>query len=95
MLTSEQLRAARAMLKIEQRQLADAAGVSLETIKRIERGKGPVSVLSGTLDKLTRTLDAAGVILIEENGDGPGIRLRKAQGSDGLAPDKLNASNDE
>ncbi len=80
-MTSEQIRAARAMLKIEQRQLADAAGVSLETIKRLERGAGPVSVLSGTLDKLTRALEEAGVILIAANGDGPGVRLRKGETS--------------
>ncbi|MDU6138645.1 helix-turn-helix transcriptional regulator, partial [Bradyrhizobium sp.] len=42
MLTSEQIRAARAMLRIEQRDLAEKSGVSLETIKRIERTPGPI-----------------------------------------------------
>ena len=93
MLTSEQIRAARAMLKIEQRQLAEAAGVSLETIKRVERGSGPVSVLSGTLDKLTRALEAAGVIFIAENGGGPGLRLRKGL-EVGTARHQTPASND-
>ena len=78
MITSEQVRAARAMLRIEQRELASAAGVSLETVKRIERTKGPISALAATIERLTRALDVAGIIFVEENsGEGPGIRLKK------------------
>jgi transcriptional regulator with XRE-family HTH domain len=77
MLTSEQIRAARAMLRIEQTELATLAGVSLETIKRIERKPGAVSAFAATLDAIRGALEAAGVIFVDENGDGPGVRLRK------------------
>ena len=73
MLTSEQIRAARAMLRIEQRDLAEKSGVSLETIKRIERTPGPISAYSGTVDKLRRALESAGIEF--SNGDRPGVRL--------------------
>ena len=52
MLTSEQVRAARALLRIEQRELAERAGVSPETIKRIERTPGPIAAHSATVDKV-------------------------------------------
>jgi transcriptional regulator with XRE-family HTH domain len=76
MLTSEQIRAARAMLRIEQRELADKSGVSLETIKRIERTPGPISAYTGTVDKLRRALESAGIEFSE--GDQPGVRLKLA-----------------
>jgi transcriptional regulator with XRE-family HTH domain len=77
MLTSEQIRAARAMLRIEQRDLATLSGVSLETIKRIERTPGAVSTYTTTMAAIQRALEEAGVDFIPENGGGPGVRLRK------------------
>jgi transcriptional regulator with XRE-family HTH domain len=65
------------MLRIEQRQLAAASGLSLETVKRIERTKGPISALAATVEKLTRALEAAGVEFT--NGDEPGVKLRKGR----------------
>jgi transcriptional regulator with XRE-family HTH domain len=82
MLTSEQVRAARAMLRMEQRELAAAAGISLETIKRIERTAGPISAMALTVDRLTRALQSAGVDFIAENGGGPGVRLKKGCSDD-------------
>ncbi|MGJ4897482.1 helix-turn-helix domain-containing protein [Bradyrhizobium oligotrophicum] len=76
MLTSEQIRAARAMLRIEQRDLAEKSGVSLETIKRIERTPGRISAYTGTVDKLRRALEIAGIEFT--NGDQPGVRLTSA-----------------
>jgi transcriptional regulator with XRE-family HTH domain len=76
MLTSEQIRAARAMLRIDQRDLADKSGVSLETIKRIERTPGSISAYTGTVDKLRRALELAGIEF--SNGDQPGVRLTSA-----------------
>ena len=73
MLTSEQIRAARAMLRIEQRDLAEKSGVSLETIIRIERTPGQISAYTGTVDKLRRALESAGIEF--SNGDRPGVRL--------------------
>ena len=78
MLTSEQIRAARAMLRIEQRELAEKSGVSLETIKRIERTPGPISAYTGTVDKLRRALESAGIEF--SDGDQPGVRLRLGGG---------------
>ena len=94
MLTSEQIRAARAMLRIEQANLAALAGVSLETIKRIERRPGRISALAATLDAIRAALEAAGVEFIAENGGGAGVRLRKAQPA-AIPVGDLNASNDE
>jgi transcriptional regulator with XRE-family HTH domain len=78
MLTSEQIRAARAMLRIEQRDLAEKSGVSLETIKRIERTPGPISAYTGTLDKLRQALESAGIEFM--NGGQPGVRLTSTAG---------------
>jgi predicted transcriptional regulator len=92
MLTSEQIRGARAMLRIEQKELAQIAGVSLETVKRIERTPGEISAYTSTLDSIQRALEAAGVEFT--NGNQPGVRL-KATTSFSIPIDKLNASNDE
>ncbi len=79
-LTGEQLRAARALLRWEQRQLAEAAGVSLETIKRLEKMGGPIGGLARTSDAIQAALEAAGVRFIPagdyQGGGGPGVRLK-------------------
>jgi transcriptional regulator with XRE-family HTH domain len=80
MLTSEQVRGARAMLRIEQRDLAAAAGISLETVKRIERSPGAISALAATVEKIQHALERAGVEFISENGGGPGVRLEGQRG---------------
>ena len=77
MLTGEQIRAARALSRMEQAGLAKAAAVSVETIKRLERMSGPIAANTGTEAAIRRAFDAAGVIFIDENGEGPGVRLRK------------------
>jgi transcriptional regulator with XRE-family HTH domain len=77
LITSEQIRAARALLRWEQRNLAEASGVSLPSIKRLETSPGNLSAQPRTIDALRGALEAAGVIFVEENGDGPGVRLRK------------------
>lgn len=76
--TGEQLRGARAMARIEQAELAQKAGVSVDTIKRLERTVGQISANVNTMASVVRTLEAAGVEFIPENGGGPGVRLRKA-----------------
>ncbi len=77
-MTSEQLRAARAMARMEQSALAEAAGVSVETIKRLEKMDGDLSATRvATLKALQSALEAAGVIFVPGNGDGPGVRSRK------------------
>lgn len=80
MLTPAQLRAARALLDIDQRKLADLAGVSLPTIQRMEASDGYVRCVVDTLTKVVAALEAAGVELISENSTsasgGRGVRLR-------------------
>ena len=62
------------------RDLARRAGLTANTVTRIENG---ADAKQSTMDKLQRALEAAGVEFIEENGGGPGVRLRKRQGGKG------------
>jgi transcriptional regulator with XRE-family HTH domain len=73
----EQFRAARGLLGWSQTKLAEMAGLSLPTVKRVESGLGP-PVSDHAREKLGRALQQAGVEFIDENGGGPGVRLRKA-----------------
>jgi len=77
-ITIQQLRAARGLLGWSQSQLAARAGLSLPTVKRLEGGFGP-RVSDDARKKLQRALEGAGVEFIDENGGGPGVRLRKRQ----------------
>jgi transcriptional regulator with XRE-family HTH domain len=79
MLSAEQLRAARALLRWDQTKLAKAASISVETIKRLERLDGNLSAHSMTLEAIRKAFETAGVIFIEQNGGGPGVRLKHRQ----------------
>ncbi len=68
------------MVGLTQAALAERAGVSLPTVKRLELGEGPLGVRLETLQKLQRALETAGVIFVASNGEGPGVRLRKSAG---------------
>ena len=74
----QQLKAARALIGWSQERLATASGVSVPTIKRLEAVDGPLGGRNSTGQRLIAALEAAGVIFIDENGEGPGVRLRKA-----------------
>lgn len=80
MITSGQMRAARALLGIDQKALADLAGVSLPTIQRMEASEGVVRGVVDTLVKVVDALDRAGIELIGEGaasqGGGRGVRLK-------------------
>ena len=80
MLTPAQLRAARALLGLDQRTLAERAGVSLPTIQRMEASDGYVRGVIDTLTKVVAALEREGIELISENtvstGGGRGVRLR-------------------
>jgi transcriptional regulator with XRE-family HTH domain len=82
MITSAQMRAARALLGIDQRQLAEMAQLSLPTIQRMEASGGQVRGIIDTLMKVIEALESAGVELIGDNvpsaGKGRGVRLRDA-----------------
>jgi transcriptional regulator with XRE-family HTH domain len=75
MITSAQCRAARGLLGWSQQTLADRAKVGIMTIHQLEKeGSQP---RRATLDVVRRALEGAGVEFIDENGGGPGVRLRK------------------
>jgi hypothetical protein len=78
-LSSELIRAARALLRWEQTDLAAASSVSLPTIKRLEAKPGIMAAHMSTTVALRKALEAAGIEFIDENGGGPGLRLRKRQ----------------
>ncbi len=77
LLTSEQVRAARMLLRWEQKDLAERSGVSLPTIKRLETRPGELQAHQPTIAAIRQALESAGVEFIPENGGGPGVRLRK------------------
>ncbi len=81
MITSQQMRAARALLGLDQRQLAELAELSLPTIQRMEASDGQVRGIVSTLVKVIRALENNGIELIGENapsnGCGRGVRLRE------------------
>lgn len=79
-ISSEQIRAARALLRWEQKDLATASKVSLPSIKRLERQPGILAAQPRTVDALVAALEAAGVEFIAENGGGAGVRLAKLKG---------------
>ncbi|MCB9960469.1 MAG: helix-turn-helix domain-containing protein [Rhodospirillaceae bacterium] len=81
MITSAQMRAARALVGIDQRTLAELAGVSLPTIQRMEASQGTVRGVVESLTRVVDALDAAGVELIGDNAQslagGRGVRLKQ------------------
>lgn len=74
-MTSAQVRAARGLLNWTVRDLAERAGVHRNTVTNVETGKygGTLAVVSS----MRAALESAGVVFIEENGGGPGVRLRE------------------
>ncbi|GGB57162.1 transcriptional regulator [Tistrella bauzanensis] len=81
MITAAQMRAARALLGIDQRQLAELSGVSLPTIQRMEGSDGNVRGVIDTLTKVVEAFDRAGIELIGDGapsqGQGRGVRLKQ------------------
>ena len=74
-LSSEQCLGARAMLRLTRDQLADAAQVAVATLADFETSRRQPH--PRTLAAIRAALEAAGVIFIDQNGEGPGVRLRK------------------
>ena len=81
LLTAAQMRAARALVGMEQKALAEASGVSLPTIQRMEASNGVVRGVIDSLMKVMGALEAAGIEFINEGatsaGGGRGVRLRR------------------
>jgi transcriptional regulator with XRE-family HTH domain len=80
MIAAAQLRAARALLGIDQRKLAELSGLSLPTIQRMEASEGVIRGNVDSLMKLVAALEGAGISLIAENAvserGGRGVRLK-------------------
>jgi len=83
MITAAQMRAARALLNIDQRHLADLSGLSLPTIQRMEGSEDTIRGNVDSLVKLISALEEAGVELINEgaisHGGGRGVRLKETR----------------
>ena len=82
MITAAQLRAARALVGIDQRKLAEQSGLSVPTIQRMEASEDVIRGNVDSLMKLVAALDAVGVELIADNagsaGGGRGVRLKSS-----------------
>ncbi len=83
MITAAQMRAARALLGIDQKRLAELSGVSLPTIQRMEASQGHVRGVVGSLTKIVTALDNAGIELIGDEqisqAKGRGVRLKESE----------------
>jgi transcriptional regulator with XRE-family HTH domain len=90
MITAAQLRAARALLGIDQRRLAKLSGLSVPTIQRMEASETMVRGNVDSLVKLIAAFEAAGIEMIDEgaasNSQGRGVRLKSNAGSVRPAP---------
>lgn len=76
MISAAQIRAARGLIEWSQATLAEASGLSLPTIKRMEGKIGPGRSSAENVSAVVRALESAGVEFIPENGGGAGVRLR-------------------
>ena len=76
-MTPAQCRAARALLNLEQADVADRAGVARATLIDFEKGQRVPR--ETTVSAIRAALEAAGVVFLSENGGGPGVRLKKGK----------------
>jgi transcriptional regulator with XRE-family HTH domain len=77
MIKVAQLRAARGLLGWNQTRLAETSGLAISTIKRMEGRSDPLKSSAENVWKVQSALEDAGVIFIDEDDEGPGVRLRK------------------
>ena len=77
-LSSAQIRAARALLRWSAADLAKESALGANTIRRAEVAEDGTSLTAANELAIRRVLEAAGVEFIDENGGGPGVRLRKS-----------------
>jgi transcriptional regulator with XRE-family HTH domain len=76
MITAEQIRAARALLRWSAQDLADSSGIGFRTIQRFESESGIPGSRSKNLMTIRKVFESAGVAFIDQNGGGPGVRLK-------------------
>ena len=80
MLTGAQIRMARGYLRWSVEQLARRAGIGISTVQRMEASEEVPAASAKNLDAVRRALESAGMVFIEENGGGAGVRLAKREG---------------
>lgn len=79
-ISSRQIRAARALIGLGQRELAQRASIGIATLRRIEAAVGQITGTAKTMSQIQKALETAGVIFIEpDNEGGSGVRLRDPQ----------------
>ncbi len=76
MITAEQIRAARALLRWSAQDLANRSGIGFRTIQRFESESGIPGSRSKNLMTIRKVFENAGVVFIDQNGGGPGVRLK-------------------
>ena len=76
MLTSHQIRAARALLRWTAQRLADEAELGISTVQRMEAAEDVPSASGRNLEAVQRCLEAAGIVFIEEDGRGIGVKFQ-------------------
>ena len=76
MITVAQVRAARGLVGWNQTRLAEASGLAISTIKRMEGSDGPIRGTAENVWKIEQALEYAGVIFIDADEEGPGVRLK-------------------
>ena len=96
LITGSQLRAARALVRWSQGDLAQESQVATATISDAEAGDGPVSVPVADGRALRLALERTGIEFIDENGGGVGVRFakRSSKPDEGLRPEQLSSEND-
>jgi transcriptional regulator with XRE-family HTH domain len=95
MITSAQMRAARVLLGIDQRQLANLSGLSVPTIQRMEASEAVVRGNVDSLVKLIQALEAAGIEIISEgavsHAQGRGVRLKESLATSARVPSRSSS----
>ncbi|QQM31981.1 transcriptional regulator [Martelella lutilitoris] len=76
-ITSDQIRAARALLRWTANDLAQAAKIGVATVRRAEAQDGELSMTEANRSAVVAALEKAGVVFVEENGEGAGVRFKK------------------
>ena len=97
MIRGAQMRGARAMLRWTPHELAAHSKLPVEAIRRAERVDGEVPMTTAHQKAIRSAFEAAGLQFLDEDGGGPGIRLKRGSRpvDEGLRPDQLTSENDD
>ena len=76
-ITGSQIRVARAFLRWSANRLATESKLGIATVRRAEAEDGVPPIGATSIDNLQRVLEAAGILFVDDNDNGPGVRCRK------------------